>query len=893
MALTSGTKLGPYEIQSPLGTGGMGEVYRAMDTRLDRIVAIKILPAHLSSNPEAKQRFEREARTISSLNHPNICTLYDVGHQDGTDFLVMEYLEGETLADRLRQGCLPLGQTLRYGRDICEGLAAAHRSGLIHRDLKPGNIMLTKTGAKLLDFGLAKPVTRVDAPSSHLSKTVSAPDRALTAEGMIVGTFQYMSPEQVEGREADTRSDIFSLGAVLYEMVTGTRAFEGKTAASTIAAILASEPKPINTLQPTSPPALDQVVRTCLAKEPDERFQSAYDVKLQLRWMTDTSAAPATTPIPVWWKSPKAAWGACIVLLISVAWLFASRFTQSAPAGSVVRAAILPPEDAEFFSRDIEGGAPAISPDGREIVAAVRDKKGTVMLWLRPVDSEIAHPLAGTEGGGHPFWSPDSRSIGFFAGSKLKRIDDNGGALQTLCDVSVSPRGGSWSREGVILFTPGTNEPLYRVSANGGTPVAVSEFDKNHTEGSHRWPQFLPDGKHYLFFLRNYDKERTGIYAGSLDSKEHRFVLHTGCESVYVQQGYLLYLQDQTLVSQPFDAQKAELKGEPTPLLDHPAIVGPNSGAMFSVSQNGVLLYYPSLSNVFGWSLVWRDRTGKTLESIGQDFFSQPSISPDATKVAVAIYDLTWWTPDVWILNLARGTRTRFTFGPGAEASPVWQPDGQAIIYSSNTSGYAHVYRKTLNGKDPEALLETNGVREVPRSICRDGRYLAYLRGEDTIKAKRELWILPLFGDHKPFPLVQSQFDIADAAFSPDCKWMAFTSNDPGQPEVYVISFPDGGRRYQVSTGGGESPRWRADGKELFFLASQHANLMAASVAWNGLELTLGTPHPLFQMHGIGYRMGLYDPSPDGQRFLINDDTQTVSNMPLTLVSNWSSELRK
>src|SRR5579859_361469 len=875
MALTSGTKLGPYEIQSPLGTGGMGEVYRARDTRLDRMVAIKILPAHLSSNPEAKQRFEREARTISSLNHPNICTLYDVGHQDGTDFLVMEYLEGETLADRLRQGCLPLGQTLRYGRDICEGLESAHRSGLIHRDLKPGNIMLTKTGAKLMDFGLAKPVTPIHTPSSHLTRTLSAPDRALTAEGVIVGTFQYMSPEQVEGKEADTRSDIFSLGAVLYEMVTGKRAFSGKTTASTIAAILASEPQPINSVQPTSPPALDHVVRTCLAKEPDERFQSAHDVKLELQWMTDT-AAPAASPIPAWWESPKLAWAVCTVLLISLAWLSADRFTQSAPAGSLVRAAILPPKDSEFFSRDIEGGAPAISPDGRQIVAAVRDNKGTVMLWLRAVDSEGAHPLAGTEGAGHPFWSPDSHSIGFFADSKLRRIDENGGALQTLCDVSVSPRGGQLESRRRHPFHAGYERPaLSRIGEWGHTGSSVGVRQEPYRERS-PLATVSPGWRTLPLFPPQLGQ-----------------VLHTGYEAVYVQPGYLLYLQDQTLVAQPFDAQKAELKGEPTPLLDHPAIVGPNSGAMFSASQNGVLLYYPNLSNVFGWSLVWHDRTGKTLESIGQGFFSQPSISPDTTKVAVAIYDLTWWTPDVWILDLARGTRTRFTFGPGAQASPVWQPDGQAIIYSSNTAGYSHVYRKNLNGKDPEALLETNGVREVPRSICRDGRYLAYTRGENTIKAKREVWILPLFGDRKPFAFVQSQFDVADAAFSPDCKWVAFTSSDPGQPEVYVISFPDGARKYQVSTGGGESPRWRADGKELFFLASQNANLMAANVEPNGLGLTLGTPHPLFQMLGIGYRLGLYDARPDGQRFLINGDTQTISNVPLTLVSNWTSELRK
>jgi len=867
-------------------------VYRARDTRLDRTVAIKILPQHLSDNSVAKERFDREARAISSLNHPNICHLYDVGVQDGLNYLVMEYLEGETLADRLRKGSLPLAQTLRYGRDICDGLETAHRSGVIHRDLKPGNIMLTKTGAKLMDFGLAKPLTSVHPPSSQLTRTLSTPDRPLTAEGTIVGTFQYMSPEQVEGKEADARSDIFSLGTVLYEMVTGKRAFEGKTTASTVAAILALEPQPISSLQPTSPPALDQVVRTCLAKEPDERFQSAHDVKLQLQWITDPAAAAVAAPVRAWWKSAKVAWGACAVLLILLAWLLAGRLTQSAPPSSSVRASILPPEGAEFFSRDIEGGAPTISPDGRQMVVAVREKNN-VMLWLRAVNSETMHPLAGTQGAGHPFWSPDSHTIGFFAEKKLKRIDDNGGDLRTLCDVSVAARGGSWSRDGVILFSPGTSDVLYRVSANGGTPVVVTEFDKDHTETSHRWPQFLPDGKHYIFFLRSWDKERTGIYVGSLDSKERRFLLHTGYRAIYVPPGYLLYLQDQTLVAQAFDAQKAELKGEPAPLPDHPAIVGPNSAAMFSVSETGVLLYYPNVTGAFGWPLVWHDRAGKTLETIGQDFFSQPAISPDATKVAVATYDLTWWTPDVWILDLVRGTKTRFTLGTDGSSSPVWQPDGQAIIYGSIRKGHVQIYRKALNGKTADVLLETDGLFELPRSICHDGRYLTYLRREGSVGARGEIWILPLFGDRKPFPLVQSQFDIEGAAFSPDCKWVAYTSSDPGQPEVYVTSFPDGARKYQVSTGGGQIPRWRADGKELFFLAPQNSNLVAVNVEQNGQELRLGTPHPLFQAFGIGYRFNFYDVSPDGQRFLISGYTQAVNNVPLTLVTNWSSELRK
>jgi eukaryotic-like serine/threonine-protein kinase len=894
MALTPGTKLGPYEIESPLGAGGMGEVYRARDTRLNRVVAIKILPQHLSDNPVAKERFDREARSISSLNHPNICHLYDVGLQDGLNYLVMEYLEGETLGDRLRKGSLPLGQTLRYGRDICDGLETAHRSGVIHRDLKPGNIMLTKTGAKLMDFGLAKPLTTVYPPSSQLTRTLSTPDRPLTAEGMIVGTFPYMSPEQVEGKEADARSDLFSFGAVLYEMLTGKRAFEGKTTASTIAAILASEPQPISSLQPASPPALDKVVRTCLVKEPDERFQSAHDVKLQLQWISDTTAAPGATPARAWWKSAKLAWGVCTVLLISVAWVLAVHFTQSAPALPVARTSILPPEDAEFFSRDVEGGAPAISPDGRQIVAAVRDKKSTVMLWLRSVDSTNIHPLAGTEGAAHPFWSPDSHSIGFFADRKLKRINDNGSDLRTLCDVNISPRGGSWSEDGVILFTPGTIDPLYRVSANGGRPIRVTELDKTLLEDSHRWPQFLPDNKHYIFFLRSLQKEKTGIYSASLDSKEHRFVLHTGHQAVYVPPGYLIYLQEQTLVSQSFDAKKIELKGEPVPLPDHPAFVGPNSASMFSASHSGALLYYPNDTNAVGWNLVWHDRTGKILESIGPNFFSQPAISPDVTKVAVSIFDKSWWTPDVWILDLVRKTKTRFTFGPVFASSPVWQPDGQAIIYSSaDSTGYSHIYRKDLNGKNAEVLLETSRVHDVPRSICRDGRYLAYMRREGTGDTNREIWILPLFGDRKPFPLVQSQFDVLDPEFSPDCKWMAFTSNDPGLAVVYITSFPDGSRKYQVSTGSGLSPHWRGDGKELFFVAPQNAKLMAVDVGETSHGLTLGTPHALFQTIGVGYRLGVYAQSPDGKRFLINGDTQTVSNMPLTLVSNWSSELRK
>ena len=895
MPLATGTKLGPYEILSQLGAGGMGEVYGARDTRLNRTVAIKILPAHLSQKVDARERFDREARAISSLNHPNICHLYDIGSQDGTGFLVMEYLEGQTLADRLCRGPLPLDQILRFGAEICDGLQTAHRNGVIHRDLKPGNIMLTKTGAKIMDFGLAKPVLPAQPLSSALTRTVSAPGSPLTADGMIVGTFQYMSPEQLEGQEADARSDIFSLGAVLYEMVTGKRAFEGKSAASTIAAILASEPKPISSLQPTSPAALDRVVKTCLAKDPDDRFQSVHDLKLQLQWIGIAGPQPDAGTRRVWWRSPKLAWLVSGLLLVALAWLFAGRFAQPTPSSAVVRAQILPPEDAQFFSPDIEGGVPAISPDGKQIVVVVRDAKGTVMLWLRPVDSDRIHPLAGTEGAAHPFWSADSHTIGFFASRKLKRIDDNGGDLRALCDVGLAPRGGTWSRDGVILFTPDVSDPVSRVSANGGTPAIETELDRNRLETSHRWPQFLPDGKHYIFFVRNLDKEKTGIYIDSLDSKQHRFLLHTGYEAVYVSPGYLLYMQEQTLVAQAFDAQKMELEGEPIPLPDHPVTVGGISGSMFSASQTGALLYYPSGASALGGSLVWHDRNGKTLGTLPtQDFFAVPSISPDATKVAVGIFDSNWWTPDVWILDLVRGTKTRFTFGPGSSSNPVWLPDGQAIVYSTysaKTMGEFHIFRKDLNGKSSEPLLETQGWIEIPQSICRDGRYLAYGRFLRDKGRRQEIWILPLFGDRKPFPLVQSEFDVQNSMFSPDCKWVAYTSQDPNQPEVYVTSFPDGARRQQVSTGGGVGPRWRKDGRELFFFAPQTSNLMAVNVE-EGPELKLGTPHALFPVHGIGWRLGLYDAAPDGQRFLTNGDMGPGKSVPLTLVVNWDAQLK-
>jgi serine/threonine protein kinase len=875
----------------------MGEVYRARDTRLERTVAIKILPEQVSKDPVRKQRFEREAKTISSLNHPHICVLYDVGHQDGVDYLVMECVEGETLAKRLEKGALPLEQVLKCGVQIADALDNAHRSGVVHRDLKPGNIMLTATGAKLLDFGLAKPAAMVSGATLTAAATQTTP---MTQEGTIVGTFQYMSPQQIEGKDVDGRSDIFSFGAVLYEMLTGQKAFQGKSQLSVASAILEKEPAPISSVKPLTPPALDHAIRLCLRKDPEERWQTARDLALNLKWIAEAgtqAGAPSVTGRSLRAVREQLAWAMAAILLCALATIGVISLRRPVMEPLVVRSAILPPEDAEFFTLDIEGGAPAISPDGKLLASSVRDKTGTVQLWVRAIDSQSARMLPGTEGASHPFWSPDSRAIGFFAGAKLKRINSDGTSMQTICEVSSSPRGGSWNRNGTILFTSGVSAPLSKVSANGGTPATASELDEQY-ENSHRWPQFLPDGNHYLFFIRTFERDRAGVYEGALDSKEHHLVLRTGYRAFYVPQGYLLYVRDQTLMVQTFDANRGALAGEPVPLPDQVAAVSPNSSAMFSASDNGVLAYYPKPSKAMGWDLVWYDREGKKLTSIGHDFFAQPAVSPDGTKVAVAIYDKEWWTPDLWVLDLVRGTKARLTFGPGAGRFPVWEPDGQALIFGVTKNSQQHIFRKSLTGSgEPEVVLQTEGLVEAPGSICHDGRYLVYQRGKPRGEAdtKDGVWILPLSGDRKPFPLVGGlggPFDAFDPRISPDCKWVAYLSEEPGQPQIYITSFPDGKRRYQATTAGGSNPRWRADGKELFFM-SPDLKLSVVSIEANGQELRLGSPRMLFAPHGIANRLSPYDVQGDGQRFLVSGSAEPISQARVTLVVNWDAELKK
>ncbi|MFY9560111.1 MAG: protein kinase [Terriglobales bacterium] len=884
MALSSGKMLGPYEIQSPLGAGGMGEVYRARDSRLARTVAIKVLPEHLSENPEAKERLDREARAISSLSHPNICHLYDVGQQDGVSFLVMEYLEGETLADRLRKGPLPLEQVLKCGIEICEGLEKAHRSGVVHRDLKPGNIMLTKSGAKLMDFGLAKPAVPASPPSSGLTQTLATPQHPLTAEGMVVGTFQYMSPEQVEGKEADARSDIFALGAVLYEMVTGKRAFEGKTTASTIAAILAADPPPISTVQPLSPPALEGTVKSCLAKDPDERLQSAHDVKLQLKWMAENaSSSRLATASPTarkrWDRVPWLIAGLLLLLLLGGAgWWLRGRETPS----------------AMYFNSSLPFPAAyvALSPDGRRLaLVAYSDQANKNVLWIHQVGSRGATVVPGTEGAFYPFWAPNGRSVGFFADGKLKTIDvASGRSAQVVADAPFG-RGGSWNRDGVILFTPDAWSGLYRVPSSGGTPVAVTKPDVSQSQVSHRWPVFLPDGRHFLYLACNFSGrlDKNLIYVGALDSDEERVIVSASSNASYAEPGYLLYWRDNALVAQRFDLHNYALTGEPRIVSDAVQYFPQTNLAVFAVAGKTLVAQTSAGKGASKSQLIWFDRHGKQVGTVGPpDLVANPKLSPDGRRVAVDQTDTDARHVNIWIHELNNDATARLGFGPWLEQVTVWSPDGKQVLYTSNEKLFFSLYLKNADGSgSAQNVMDFGTPQQGPWDWSRDGKYL-------LVRKERELWYLTM-SDRKAQPLLQSPWLIRNAQFSPDGKFVAYASSETGNWEVYVSPFPDFGSKWQVSRGGGEEPRWRRDGKELFYLVPD-GRLMAAEVK-TGARFEAGSPSVLFVTHPRQPISAMdffsYDVTSDGQKFLVNSKVDTSNSTPLSVILNWSSEMEK
>ncbi len=905
MALANGTKLGPYEIVAPLGAGGMGEVYRARDTRLERTVAIKVLPAHLSSNPERRQRFEREAKTISSLNHPHICTLYDVGHQDGVDFLVMECVEGETLAKRLERGPLPLDQLLRYGIEIADALSKAHRQGVVHRDLKPGNAMLTKSGVKLLDFGLAKatpPLTPASSPpgrgrpagSGEGETAATTASRPLTAEGTVMGTFQYMAPEQLEGKEADARTDIFALGTVLYEMATGRAAFQGKSTASLIAAILSSEPAPITTLQPMTPPALERVVKTCLAKDPDDRWQTAHDVELELKWIAEAADAGlkpgATAPL----HRRASPWALAGFILSAIIAGVAVWSLKPSPPRPVTRTVItLPP--GERLAGGPDQLAVAVSPDGSH-VAYVASRSGSVQqLYLRAMDSLEARPIPGTEGAVNPFFSPDGQWLGFLAGGKLKKVSVSGGAALTLGDAAQS-RGASWGSQGIIAFAPMSVGVLRQVSEAGGAPQPLTRLEKG--EVSHRWPEFLPGGKAVLFAAAtttaNWSNARIAVQ--KVETGERRDLIQAGTHPHYAPSGHLVYAQGGNLMAVPFDPRRLEVTGAAVPVLEGVLQSTFNGAAQYSFSATGSLVYVPGGLQSAQRRLVWVNRNGAEQPlAAPARAYRQLQLSPDGRRVAVTIDEQ---ETQVWLYDLSRETLTRLTFEGNANANPAWTPDGKRIAYQSNREGPPNLFWQLADGSGGLERLTTSEYLHAPESWSPDGQLLAFLEINPT--TGYDIWVLrlsdpsaPLGAGRKAQLFLRTPFNESAPRFSPDGRWLAYISDESGRWEIYVQPYPGPGGKWLISTEGGTEPVWNPNGRELFYRSGDR--MMTVEIKTQP-GFSAGKPKVLFEGQYLPTPATFpnYDVTPDGQRFLmLKPSEQDQAATQINVVLNWFEELKR
>jgi serine/threonine protein kinase/Tol biopolymer transport system component len=890
VTLSGGTKLGRYEIRSAIGAGGMGEVYRARDEKLHREVALKVLPTAFAADRDRLARFELEAQAASALNHPNILVVYDVGTHDGSTYVVSELLEGETLRKRIAGTPLAQRRAIDYALQITQGLAAAHEKGIIHRDLKPDNIFITNDGrVKILDFGLAK-LTQVDG---NQSQTEISTRRVDTDPGVVMGTVGYMSPEQLKGQSTDQRSDIFSFGAILYEMLSGHRAFHGESAAETMSAILKEDPPELSDTNKTVSPALERLVNHCLEKNPEARFHSARDLAFALEALSgSTPISSQTMAMPIvasgrWTRrelalASVAAVGIVTTVLLAVG-LGVSYFRRAPTDARVLRLFINPPEKTSF-------GSFAISPDGLRLVFVATDESGKNLLWLRPLNSTNAQPLPGTEEGIDPFWSPDNRFIGFFAAGKLKKIEATGGPVRTLCTAAV-PRGGSWSHEGVIIFSPTPNDPLYRVSAEGGEPAPLTKLDPSHQEASHRWPYFLPDGHHFLYSILG-GPQGQGIYIATVDAKESRRLLDVRDSVVaYADPGYLLFRREGSLLAQAFDDKKLQLSGNAFPIAEQVGFEASTFQTYFSVSQTGVLTY--SSGNYGQTQLNWVDKGGKELGTIGQptNYYIRPWVSPDGKRIAVDGPDLQG-NRDIWLIDLVSGNPTRFTFEASTELFPVWSWDGSRIVFASDREGPRNLYVKNANGAGKEELLFKSDANKIPMDWSRDGRFILYVVNDP--KTRIDLWLLPLFGDQKPFPFLQTEANERLARFSPDGRWIAYVSDESGTNEVYVQPFPASGGKWQVSTNGGYHLAWAHSGKELFYISTDK-KMMAVDVKGEGATFERGTPKALFDRRIPSFNTPLaqFAVGADDQKFIVANPVAENSSVPITVVLNWTADSKK
>jgi eukaryotic-like serine/threonine-protein kinase len=919
MAILPGKRLGPYEILSAIGAGGMGEVYRARDTRLDRTIAIKVLPAHLADRPELRERFEREARTIASLNHPHICTLYDIGHQDGIDFLVMEYLEGETLAQRLMKGPLPLEQALQYAIEIADALDKAHRKGVTHRDLKPGNIMLTKSGTKLLDFGLAKLKQETPPANISLSKLPTADDallapfdaaqgRPLTGQGTILGTLQYMAPEQLEAKAVDARTDIFAFGVVVYEMATGKKAFEGQSQASVIGAILKDDPPPMSSHKPMTPPELDRVVKRCLAKEPDERCQSAKDLTDELKWIAEGGSQVTLAPtVPakgihaLGWRALILSLGA-MLLVVALASLVAWNLKPSPPQ-PVTRTVITLPPGQQLAGLD-SGPAVALSPDGTHLAYVAR-KGGTQQLYLRAMDSLAAKPIPGTEGGVSPFFSPDGQWLGFFVGGKLKKVSVSGGPALTLGDAAL-PHGASWDSQGMIAFSPTQVSALQQVSDAGGTPQPLTRREKR--EVTQRWPEFLPGGKAVLFAASattvNWTNAQVAVQ--SVRTGERRNLIQGATQPRYVPSGHLVYAQGGSLMALPFDPQRLTATGGAVPVVEGVLQSISSGSAQYSFSATGSLAYVPGGVMASQWRLVWVDRKGvEQVLPAPAHSYRTPRLSPDGRRLALTIDDS---ESNIWLYDLARDTLTRFTFQGNYNLMGAWTPDGKRIAFESDTGGGAlNLFWQLADGSGGLERLATSEFTEGPSSWSPDGQMLAFFEINPT--TGYDIWVLrmsdpstssgqvPSAGSgqgRKAQPFLRTPFTEGAPQFSPDGRWLAYVSDESGRFEIYVQPYPGPGGKWQISTEGGTEPVWNPKGRELFYRSGD--KMMAVDIATQP-GFAAGKPRMLFEGQYVPTPATLhnYDVSPDGQRFLMLKPSEQAQSAPtqINVVLNWFEELKQ